>query len=158
MDRLRKVSGIWRGTYSYDPAEHIPKLEPVPFTLNLKQGWFGRFSGTVTEDGKGGMPGTGAIEGLFSFPRIEFTKRMPVGYVLMPDGRSITLREYLAGHGVTCEGDAPHRPIYYEGEFINPCQASGTWIIRAAPVPLGDGRAVLMPEAKGVWKIEKLRA
>jgi hypothetical protein len=154
IDILKKVTGKWRGTYSYDPMEHIPKLEPVPFTLTLKQGWFGRFTGTVTDDGPRGTPGTGVIEGYFSFPRIEFTKRMPVCCVATPDGRTITLREYLIEQGHTCERDVPHAPIFYEGEFSGASRAQGTWIIRAGPVSLGDGRAIRMPEVRGGWSIE----
>jgi hypothetical protein len=154
MDILKKITGTWQGTYSYDPVEHIPKLEPVPFTLTLKQGWFGRFTGTVTDGSPGGMPGTGVIEGRFSYPRIEFTKRMPICYVATPDGRSITMRAYLIEQGHTCERDVPHMPIFYEGEFSSPRRAQGTWIIRAAPLALGDGRAVQMPEARGGWRLE----
>jgi hypothetical protein len=68
MNTLKKITGTWKGTYSYQPVEHILNLDPVAFTLILKQGWFGRFKGTVTDDGLGGMPGTGFIEGHFSFP------------------------------------------------------------------------------------------
>jgi hypothetical protein len=153
MDSLKKVSGTWRGTYSYEASEQMVKREPVSFTLTLKQGWFGRFTGSVTDDTSGGMAGTGVIEGYFSFPRIEFTKRMPVFYVAMPDGRHITLREYLNQQGYACERDVPHAPIFYEGEFSTPRRAQGTWIIRAGRVPLGDGKAINMPETKGFWNI-----
>ena len=158
MDKLKKVTGTWHGTYSYDPVEHIPKLDPVPFGLTLKQGWFGRFTGTVTDGGPRGMPGTGFIEGYFSFPRIEFTKRMPVCYVNTLDGRSITMREYLIEQGHTCERDVPHMPIFYQGAFSSPSRAQGTWIIRAGPVSLGDGRCVQTPEARGGWSIESRAA
>jgi hypothetical protein len=151
---IKKVTGTWKGTYSYEPVEHTPKLEPVAFTLTLKQGWFGRFTGTVADDGARGMPGTGLIEGYFSFPRIEFTKRMPVCYVFVPDGRSITLREYLTEQGHAYDRDVPHMPIFYDGAFLSPLRAEGTWIIRAGPVSLRDGRAVQVPEAKGGWSIE----
>lgn len=158
MDRLKKVTGTWLGTYSFDPMDHIPKLDPVPFMLTLKQGWFGNFTGTVTDDGPRGMPGTGVVEGFLLFPRIEFTKRMPVCYVVMPDGRCITLRESLVERGQTCEHDVPHMPIFYEGEFSSPSRARGTWIIRAGPVSLGDGRAVQMREARGGWSMESKTA
>ena len=154
MDKLKKITGTWRGTYSYDPVETIPRPDAVPFTLTLKQGWFGRFKGTVTDDATRGMPGTGAIAGYFSFPRIEFTKRMPVCYVTTPDGRSITMREHLVELGHACEHDVPHMPIFYQGKFSGPTRAQGTWIIRAGPVSLLDGRAVQVPEARGVWSIE----
>jgi hypothetical protein len=133
----------------------MPRREPVPFTLNLKQGWFGRFTGTVTDDGPRGAPGTGVIEGYFSYPRIEFTKRMPVCYIATPDGRRITLREYLIEEGQPCERDVPHTPIFYAGEFSGPNRAQGTWIIRAGPVSLGDGRSILLSETRGHWSIER---
>jgi len=154
MDTLKKVTGTWQGTYSYEPVEQIPKLDSVPFTLTIKQGWFGRFTGTVTDGGPRGMPGTGIIKGYFSFPRIKFTKRMPVCYVATPDGRAIAMREYLAEQGHTCERDVPHMPISYEGEFVNASRAQGAWTIRADPVHLGDGRVVQITEARGSWNIE----
>ena len=154
MNTLKKVTGTWKGTYSYQPVEHIPNLDPVAFTLTLKQGWFGRFKGTVTDDGLGGMPGTGFIEGHFSFPCIEFTKQMPICHVATPNGRSITMREYLKEQGHACAHDIPHPPIFYKGEFLSPIRAQGTWIIRAGPIFLGDGRVVQVPEAKGIWSIE----
>src|SRR6266850_1894551 len=147
--RLKKVTGTWHGTYSYDPVEHIPKREPVPFTLELKQGWFGRFTGTVTDHGQHGMPGIGIVKGYFSFPRIKFTKQMPVSYVATTDGRSITIREYLIEQGHTCERDVPHTPIYYAGEFSSSNRAQGEWIIREGLVPFGNRRAVQVPECKG---------
>ena len=99
MNTLKKISGTWRGTYTFDAVKTNPALQPVPFNLTLKQGWFGRFTGTVLDDPARGMPGTGAIEGYFSFPRVEFTKQMPVCYVVTPDGRNITLREFLIEQG-----------------------------------------------------------
>jgi hypothetical protein len=153
MDRLNKITGTWRGTYAYEASIVMTMREPVAFTLTLKQGWFGRFTGSVT-DGLGGMPGAGAVDGSFSYPRIEFTKRMPVFYVPTPDGRVITLREYLTERGHTCESDASHPPILYQGEFSSLNRALGTWTIRASPVSLGDGGAIEVPETRGVWSIE----
>jgi hypothetical protein len=154
MVTLKKVTGVWRGSYGYESPEELVKRAPVAFTLTLKQGWFGRFTGSVTEEASDGMPGVGAIDGYFSYPRIEFTKRMPVSYVAAPDGRNISLREYLTEQGHTCARDLPHAPIFYQGEFSSPSRAQGTWIIRAGPVSLGGGRAIEMPEARGVWNIE----
>src|SRR5260370_17802194 len=114
MDTLKKVTGTWRGIYGYEPSEQMAKRDPVAFTLTLKQGWFGRFTGGVTDDASGGMPGVGAIEGYFAYPRIEFTKWMPVFYVAAPDGRTISLREYLTEQGHTCDREMPHTPIFYQ--------------------------------------------
>jgi len=154
MNTVKKITGIWHGSYSYDASAQVPELQPVPFTLDLKQGWFGRFTGTVVDDATRGMPGTGTVTGCFSLPRIAFTKQMPVCYVVTPEGRNITLREFLIGQGEICERDVPHMPIFYQGEFSDPGRASGKWIIRAGPHSLWDGRAVKFPEATGGWTIE----
>jgi len=154
MKTLKKISGIWRGTYGYEAAKTNPALVPVTFTLTLKQGWFGRFTGTVTDDSPHGMPGVGTVNGYFSFPRIEFTKQMPVCYVGTPDGRSITLREFFIEQGQTCGRDVPHMPIFYQGEFSDARRARGTWTIRAGPLSLLDGRAIQMPGSTGDWTIE----
>jgi len=159
MDKLKRITGTWRGEYSYsfDPSAQIPRLEVVPFTLSLQQGWFGRFTGMVTDDAPPGMPGVGRVQGYFSFPKIEFTKQMPVCYVVTPDRRLITLREHLVENGHICKGDVPHRPILYEGQFLSPTEAQGTWTLKGGFVLLGDGRAVEFGESTGGWTIQ-LRA
>ncbi len=154
MEIPRKITGTWRGSYAYEPSDKMPKRDPVPFTLVLKQGWFGRFTGSVTDDATRGMPGTGIIDGYFSYPRIEFYKKMPASYVATPDGRMISLRDFLIEHGHECDNEIPHRPIFYQGEFSDSCHAQCIWIIEAGRLPVGDGRALKMSETKGTWKIE----
>ena len=158
MNTLKKVAGTWRGTYEHELRDTMPRREPVPFVLILNQGWFGRwfgrFTGIVAEDATRGMPGTGLIKGFFSYPRIQFHKKMPVGYVSTPGGRSLTLRDYLIEKSHVCNHDIPHRPIFYQGTFSDPRHAYGTWIIEAGPLALGDGRVIKMGKTKGTWKIE----
>src|SRR5208282_5202121 len=84
-EKRGNVTGTWRGSYR-GPKED-DKCTPVPFTLRLKQGWLGHFTGKVTEDETLGMPGTGAIDGYFGFPSINFVKRMPMCYMLAQDGK-----------------------------------------------------------------------
>lgn len=151
----RKVTGRWRGVYSYDATERIPGLRPVPFMLILDQGWLGRFTGTVVDDADLGMPGTGAISGRVSYPHIEFTKQMPVAYVRTLDGRKITLREYVIEHEHPCEHDVPAKPVLYRGEFSDAEHVDGTWIIPAGPIPLPGGRAMRGAESTGKWTLEK---
>jgi len=104
----------------------------VSFTLELKDGWFGIFSGTVQDDPKEGMPGRGNIRGKVTGMEVEFTKRMPVAYVRTPTGqmeRNVSLRKY----GVSLEEEAAeHPPIFYHGRYL-PDQDSiaGEWRIPA---------------------------
>lgn len=151
MDRRKKVTGTWHGTFTFGTAERTPPPDPVVFTLVLEQGWFGRITGTVTENGPGSMPGTGVVKGSFSFPYIRFTKCMPVCCVLKQNGEVVTLREFLRAQGHDDARDLPHPPVFYEGELSGPNLAHGTWTVEASSIALGNGRAIQVPEARGDW-------
>jgi hypothetical protein len=154
MEKCKKITGTWRGFYAYLKPEQLAASSRVSFTLVLKQGWFWRFAGSVTEDPPAGMPGQGRVEGYFSFPRVEFTKRMPVGYALSPAGQLITLRDHLRSHGVHCDQDLPHPLISCEGEFYDTNRIKGTWIIRPQHIPLPGGKALPIAETSGNWEME----
>ena len=153
MQPLKKINGRWRGTYADDLSDTFPRLQPVQFVLNLKQGWFGHFTGSVTETPPG-TPGTGVIDGYFSFPRVEFKKQMPVGYILKPDGSHVTIRENVIAQGHPCERDIPGPVIMYEGEFNEMNRAQGTWIIYARHIPLADGLVLPTGRTTGIWNLE----
>jgi hypothetical protein len=154
MEKRKKVTGTWRGSYGYLKPEVLARSPRVPFMLVLKQGLFWRFFGTVIEDKPLGMPGTGRVEGYFSFPRIEFTKRMPIGYTKSKDGQWITLSDCLRSRQIQCDRDLPHPPIFYEGAFYDTGRIKGTWIIRAKQIQLPDGIALPAQETSGDWEIE----
>jgi hypothetical protein len=154
-DTLQKVTGVWRGTFSYDPTEGVTNVVPVSFTLTLQQGWFGRFAGTVTEEGPGAMPGTGKIKGHYSFPRIDFRKSMPVCYLMTPDGGSVTFREWVTSQGYKCTRDIAHALIRYSGKFVNTSRAEGTWIGAAHQLAC-DEAAFDFPQITGSWHAEKV--
>ena len=115
----KKITGVWRGIYGYGPRDDQRGLGPVAFTLRLKQGWFDRFEGFLTEDQPQGVPGTGTADGYFGWPKIEFTKQMPVGYIRREDGTRVTFREYLTGNGQPCEHELPSPPILYQGTLLD---------------------------------------
>jgi hypothetical protein len=150
---LKYIEGRWRGEYAYDPSDIIPTRPSVGFSLCLKRGWFGRFTGTVTDDPPNGVPGTGLIEGSFAFPRIRFIKRMPIAYTALPDGRKLTLRESIIEKGYPCERDYPAPQILYRGLFSDGRRAEGTWILNPLFIRLPDGRALRTTGATGTWNI-----
>lgn len=154
MFQSKNVTGKWRGTYNYAPTEGIPEQASVGFTLSLKQGWFGHFTGTVTENAPDGTPRNGAIVGYLDFPRIHFKKRMAVGYIIDPEGRHITLRQSLIAQGISCEKEIPGAVIDYQGEFGEAKRATGSWIINAQEVSSLDGLVLPIPQMTGVWNIE----
>ncbi len=140
----KKVTGIWRGVYGYGPLEAKPGFAPVPFTLKLKQGWFSHFDGTVTDDQPQGLPGTGSVDGHFSTPKIEFTKQMPVGY-LVREGVRMSFKEYLLAEGHPCDHDLPAPAIFYQGTLLDGNRIQGTWTLdqsqpmfRNSKLPLGQ--------------------
>ena len=154
MEKLKKVTGTWRGSYSYDRSERMPAREPVPFKLVLQQGWFGHFTGTVTEDPNLGMPEAGRIDGYFSSPKIEFTKLMPVCYIGLPDGRRAPLRQFLIEAGHKCDQDIQHPPIIYRGEFSDSRHAQGISDYRAKKIVVGRWKSNRNAWGKRDRKIE----
>jgi hypothetical protein len=150
----KKIIGVWRGVYGYGERQKMAGMGPVAFTLKLKQGWMEHFTGSVTEDAPQGMPGTGAVDGYFDWPKIEFTKQMPVGYVTGPDGTRMTLREYIVAEGHKCEHDLPSSPIFYQGTFLDTNRVQGTWIINPRRIPLPGGLSFSTEQTSGIWCAE----
>jgi hypothetical protein len=148
-----KLTGVWRGIYGYASKGALDG-KTIPFTLTLKQGWLGHFSGTVAEDTPMGMPGVGKIDGFLEWPTIEFTKQMPVGYIAKPDGSRITLRKYFVEHGHACEYELPSPPISCRGTFLDANRVQGVWIMEPGRVSLPDGWGATIPRTTGPWCAE----
>jgi hypothetical protein len=147
----KKVSGVWRGVYGYSPRNHQDWMKPVGFTLKLKQGWLDHFTGSVTDDAPAGTPGIGKVDGYYRSSRIEFTKQMPVGYVIGSDGKQQTLRERLIAEGVPCKSDLPSSPILYLGTMLDENRVQGTWLINPRRFRTADGRYFRSPGLAGYW-------
>jgi hypothetical protein len=154
----KKVTGVWRGVYGYGEREKLTGKGSVAFTLKLKQGWMEHFTGSVTEDGPQGTPGRGIVDGYFNSPKIEFTKQMPVGYVIRPDGTRMTLREHILAEGYKCEHDLPSSPIFYQGTFLDANRVQGTWIISPQRIPLQGGLSFSTAQTSGFWCAEFVTA
>jgi hypothetical protein len=150
----KKVTGVWRGVYGYGPRENRPGIVPTAFTLKLKQGWTSHFTGSVTEDDPPGTPGTGTLEGYFSHPTIEFTKQMPVGYIMKEDGTRTTLREHLAARGQVCKQELPGSAILYRGGFLDANRVQGIWISQPRRIALPGGKSLGLFAGAGYWCAE----
>lgn len=150
----KKATGVWRGVYGYGPRGDRPGFGPVAFTLKLKQGWTSHFTGTVTDEAPHLNQKTGTIDGYFGPPSIEFTKQMPVGFVIKEDGSPITLREHLIAEGHECKRELPSRPILYLGTFLDGNRVQGTWTMQPTRIPLPDGLALTLPRMSGYWCAE----
>ena len=150
----KKVTGVWRGVYSYGPRDTIPGFGSVAFTLKLKQGWLAHFDGSVTEDAPQGNPHAGTADGYFNSPSIEFTKQMPVGYAIGADGNRRTLRENLLAGGHPCEHELPSPSIFYQGTLLDANRMQGIWTISAQRIPLAGGKVLPIPPAAGFWCAE----
>ena len=150
----KKVTGVWRGVYGYGPHEKEPGFGSAAFTLKLKQGWTSHFTGSVTEDAPQGTPGTGTLDGYFSPPTIEFTKQMPVGYVITEDGARVTLREYLIEKGHACLHELPSPPILYLGTFLDANRVQGTWVMQPMRIALPNHSAFSTERVSGFWCAE----
>jgi hypothetical protein len=146
-----KVTGVWRGVYGIGKTQGLEEMRSISFTLKLKQGWATHFTGSVTDDPPQGVQGVGSIDGYFGSPMIEFTKRMPIGYIVGTNGTLMTLREYILAAGRPCEKELPSPPIFYQGTVLDADRMQGTWIINQHRISLADGSSVSTPRTAGYW-------
>lgn len=150
-EERKKVTGVWRGVFGYGPREKQPGFGPVAFTLKLKQGWLAHFDGSVTEDQPQGIPGTGTVSGYFSSPKVEFTKQMPVGYIIEDDGSRMTYREHFIAQGQPCEGDLPSAPIFYQGTLLDASRMQGVWTLDVLNQPRIGKLRLSLSRMSGFW-------
>ncbi|WP_168211080.1 hypothetical protein [Mariniblastus fucicola] len=108
----------WDGWYAYDLHESIDvELLPVSFSMWWEFNWFGRFTGAVQDGPESDMQEIGTIKGRVRKTTIEFTKYMPVGTILNPDGTS-------------SKTSTRHPPIQYFGDFdAIEMRLAGKWYI-----------------------------
>src|SRR5580700_2777319 len=112
VEERKKITGVWRGAYSYGKRNESAETTPVAFVLKLEQGSMNHFSGMVVEHGS---PGSGTIDGYFKWPSIDFTKQMPVRYTMDPDGVRMTMREFFLAQGYQCKHDLLGPRIFCQG-------------------------------------------
>lgn len=136
------IGGVWNGEYEYDPDPARPmQRSPVAFTLVARRGWFGRFTGTIQDDARTGIPCQAVVSGRISGLRIVFAKQYPEWHLLAPDGRHVTLRDRLATtHNLPLDEDIPPPPIQYTGRYDPSLRiVVGAWRIEAAQVGVRSG-------------------
>ena len=107
------LTGTWHGTYAYD-SPLMP--EQVGFSIEIEELESGRFQGQV-QDGEGGHPMAGRIEGKSQGSNIEFVKTMPATLFRLPGGSFATQ-----------PGKA--QMIHYRGLSEEPNTFKGTWTLR----------------------------
>jgi hypothetical protein len=150
----KKISGVWRGVFGYVVRTEAGTMKLVSFTLKLKQGWTSHFSGSVIEDAPAGASGTGSIDGHFGPPTIDFTKRMPEGYIIEPDGTRRTLREALLAAGRASTLELPSPAVLYNGKFLDSRRVQGTWMLTSVRIPMSDGSPFSTDQVTGYWCAE----
>src|SRR3954465_3873637 len=101
------VTGTWKGEYTFEEGEdgegRAVAGTVVAFTMKLKQGWFGSFTGTVQDDPRTGFPEEGTIKGKVrpgkDGPILVFEKMMPT-LRLIHEASRITLEKWAERRGV----------------------------------------------------------
>jgi hypothetical protein len=138
-----QMQGTWVGEYEMPKSSEGPAYS-VPFTMDLKDGFFGAFSGTVRDDPGIGMPEPGTIHGKIRGLQVEFTKQMPIAYVALSKG-AIKLSVYLMEQGITVDERAiKHSPIYYLGRYITDQDTvAGKWRISAHMLRIPGTRMIM---------------
>jgi hypothetical protein len=154
------ITGTWKGEYVFeetkDGGERKVLGTVVPFTMVLKQGWLGTFSGTVQDDPRTGFAEEGAIKGRIKGNVISFEKLMPVMRFLHEPNR-MTLEQFADRYKLVIDTHVPHPKIRHIGDMsADGNSVEGTWLApeERMPVP-GSAATVQLPILAGSWKMTR---
>lgn len=154
------VTGQWVGQYEYNACDELPTPPPpVKFTLIVRQGWFGRFRGTIQDDPVCGAPEQAQTWGRVNETGLTFMKRYPVVYVGV-ESTHVKLRDYLEMElGLELDENIEPMPIHYEGLVDAAGQSvQGTWHISAHGIPFQSREQWMVLDiapTSGTWKMER---
>jgi hypothetical protein len=149
------MTGRWSGHYTYEDSPTSPEFFPAtPFLLLAKQGWFGCFSGTVTDAPLQTNQEVAYISGWIGMKEAYFKKQYPRLF-FFGENRNISFRESLALEGLTLDEDIPSSPIHYTGIYDETNDSiSGTWIIHPEDLQFkcsGQLMGMQVEELRGSW-------
>ena len=154
------VTGTWKGEYAFEETEsgagkavagHV-----VTFTLKLKQGWLGSFSGTIQEDPRAGFAEPGEVKGKVKGNLIVFEKFMPRLRLIHEHGM-VKLEQWAERRKVVMDTDIPHPKVRHLGDMSpDGNSAEGTWLVEeySLAVP-GSFERLVLPTLAGTWKMER---
>jgi hypothetical protein len=154
------VSGTWKGEYVFeetkDGGSRLVVGTVVSYTMELKQGWLGMFTGTIQEDPDAGFPEKGAIKGRLKGRVVVFEKIMPKLRMIHEKSR-MTLEQIADRHGFVIDTDAPHPQIRHIGDVSEDEKTiEGTWLMPEFKVSIpGSGQTLALPKLAGTWKMSR---
>ena len=155
------VSGTWKGEYTFEEGEEgegrAVAGNVVTFTMKLKQGWFGSFTGTVQDDPRTGFQEEGTIKGKVrpgkDGPVMVFEKMMPMLRLIHESSR-ITLERWAERLNVVMGTKIAHPKIRHIGDLsADGKTVDGTWLMQeeSFSVP-GSGQRPGTPDP--CWNVE----
>ena len=154
------VTGTWKGEYAFEETDegggkHVAGTI-VTFTMTLKQGWLGGFSGTVQDDARSGFAEQGSIKGKLSGKVMSFEKQMPVLRLIHERSR-LSLEQWAERKKVVMNTTIPHPKIRYLGDISEDGNTvEGTWMVSEYTLDVpGSYEKLMMPTLAGTWKMTR---
>lgn len=154
------VTGKWKGEYTFeettDGGERKVLGTVVSFTMDLKQGWLGSFTGTVQDDARTGFAEEGVIKGKQKGNVMSFEKIMPLLRFIHEPGR-MNLEQFAERYKLVMDTNVPHPKIRHIGDISEDGNlVEGTWLVsdERMPVP-GSYQVIELPKLAGSWKMTR---
>jgi hypothetical protein len=154
------VTGTWKGEYVFeetkDGGSRLVAGTVVSFTMELKQGWWNMFTGTIQEDPEAGFPEKGAIKGRLKERVMIFEKIMPKLRMIHEKSR-LNLEQLADRYTIVIDTDTPHPKIGHIGDLsADEKSAEGTWLMHEYKLSIpGSGQTLDMPKLAGTWKMSR---
>jgi hypothetical protein len=154
------VTGKWKGEYVFEETtaggEKKVLGTVVPFTMELKQGWLGTFTGSVQDDPRSGFAERGRIRGRLKGAVMTFEKIQPKLRFIHEPART-TLEQFADRYKLVLDTNVPHPKIRHIGDLsADGNSVEGTWLVSEERMPVPGSAAVIeLPKLAGSWKMTR---
>ena len=155
------VTGTWTGEYIYeetkDGGSRLVVGTVVPFTMELKQGWFSAVTGSVQDDPDVGFVEKGEIKGRLKGNMLVFEKIMPAMRMMHEKNRK-TVADLAEQFNVVMDTDHPHPKIRHIGDVsADEKTIEGTWLSPETVLPIpGSSQSIGIPKLAGTFKMTRV--
>ena len=154
------ITGTWKGEYIFeetkDGGSQAVVGTVVAFKMELKQGWLGSVTGTISEDPDTGFPEKGTIKGKLKEKVFVFEKMMPQMRLIHEKSRK-SIAQIADQFNLVMDTEHPHPKVRHIGDMsADEKTIEGTWMSPETSLGIpGSAQNIVVPKLVGTFKMTR---